>query len=166
MERAVRALKRLLADPAATALFGKALAEAVSSCNPGALLLYGCLGAGKTTLTRALVSSLAGGGQAEVSSPSFTTCNIYSTAPPVHHFDLYRLDSGSADEALEESLDDPSVLSIVEWSERLSPLAVPADGLVLRLTPGPEEDSRQAECTALGHLGEQCLLLLHATTPQ
>jgi tRNA threonylcarbamoyladenosine biosynthesis protein TsaE len=156
----VRTLKRFLRNPAATERFARSLASAVAAANPGALLLYGSLGAGKTTLTRALVASMPGGEEAEVASPSFTICNIYSTAPLVHHFDLFRLESGCGDEALEESLDDPAILSIVEWPERLSPRSLPADGLALRLKPGPEENSRRAECTALGPLGEQCLDLL------
>jgi tRNA A37 threonylcarbamoyladenosine biosynthesis protein TsaE len=84
----------------------------------------------------------------------------------VHHFDLYRLDFGNSDEALEESLDDPSVLSIVEWPERLSPRAAPVDGLALRLDAGPEENSRRAECSALGPLGEHCMALLNVIYPQ
>ena len=162
----MRVLRRFLRNLAATESFGRTLAGAVAAANPGALLLFGCLGAGKTTLTRALVASLPGGEEAEVASPSFTICNIYSTAPLVHHFDLFRLDSGCGDEALEESLDDPSVLSIVEWPERLAPRFLPADGLALGLKPGPQEDSRQAECTALGPLGDQCLALLRRTHPQ
>jgi tRNA A37 threonylcarbamoyladenosine biosynthesis protein TsaE len=84
----------------------------------------------------------------------------------VHHFDLYRLDCGSSDEALEESLDDPSALSIVEWPERLSLRAAPVDGLALRLEAGPAEDSRRAECSAIGPLGEQCLALVKRIYPQ
>lgn len=155
-----------LDTPAATAALGSALAAAVIACNPLALLLRGALGAGKTTLARALVLALPGGDSAEIASPSFTICNIYSTAPPVHHFDLYRLDSGSCDETLEESLDDASVLSIVEWSEHLSPGALPIDGLVLHLEAGTGEDSRRAKISALGPRGERCLTLLHATYPQ
>ena len=102
-----------------TRRFGQALAMSMAKVPPGALLLSGDLGAGKTALTRFVVEALPGGPEAEVSSPSFTICNIYCTAPEVHHFDLYRLEPGAPDEALEESLDDASILTIVEWPERM-----------------------------------------------
>src|SRR5690606_14428446 len=54
--------------------------------------LAGDLGAGKTTLARALVTSLSGGRQEEMPSPTFTLVQTYDTARmPVAHLDLYRL---------------------------------------------------------------------------
>ena len=149
----------------ATSDFALALARAIASRNPGALLLYGGLGAGKTTLTRLLVEALPGGRDAEVASPSFTICNIYCTAPLVHHFDLYRLESGCADEALEESLDDASVLTIVEWPERLADRALPEDGLVCRLTACGDQE-RRIELTALGSAGAGSLSHVASLYPQ
>lgn len=113
----------------ATEQFGAAFARALARVHPGAFLLYGSLGAGKTTLTRAIVSRLPGADGAEISSPSFTICNIYCTVPPVHHYDLYRLSPGSGNDALEDSLEDPGVLTLVEWSERLARCHLPLDGL-------------------------------------
>ena len=132
---------------------------------PGALLLYGDLGAGKTSLTRFVVEALPGGDSAEVSSPSFTICNIYCTAPVVHHFDLYRLEPGSPDDALGESLDDDSVLTIVEWPERMAPYYLPDDGLICRLTAWETEQGRAAELSALGPCGERCLELYRKKAP-
>lgn len=163
----MRPLTIVLEDAAATERFGRVLAAALLSANPGALLLYGPLGAGKTTLCRHLVRSLPGGETAEVASPSFTICNIYSTQPPVHHFDLYRLDAGCEDESLEESFDDTEILTIVEWPERLHPDTLPADGLRLCLGPGPGgPDSRQVECAAFGPCAKECLATLHSHYPQ
>ncbi len=149
-----------LSTLAHTEELGKALARAVTAKNPGVLLLYGELGAGKTTLTRALVEALPGGMGAEAASPSFTICNIYCTAPEVHHFDLYRLSPGTRDEALEESLDNPQVLTIVEWPEHLAEEAFPGDGIACRLTLDARAESRNAEFTALGAGGSDCLVLL------
>ena len=140
-----------------TRRFGRILARSVMRASPGALLLYGDLGAGKTALARALVEALPGGDAAEVSSPSFTICNIYCTAPQVRHFDLYRLDPGTPDEALEESLDDPAALTIVEWPERMAQRDMPDDGLICRLEPGPDAGSRLAGLSAVGPLGKRCL---------
>ncbi len=140
-----------------TRRFGQALALSMTRVQPGALLLYGDLGAGKTTLTRAIVEALPGGGLAEISSPSFTICNIYCTAPVVHHFDLYRLEPGTSDEALGESLDDLAVLTIVEWPDRMAKRDQPDDGLVCRLEGGGEENTRRAELSAVGPWGASCL---------
>lgn len=156
----MQALSIHLALPEDTARLGKALAAALVRRNPGTLLLYGALGAGKTTLARALVQALPGGLEAEVASPSFTVCNIYCTAPVVHHFDLYRLDPGCSDEALEESLDAASVLTVVEWPERLPPGALPQDGIACKLIFCGVAEKRRAELVPLGPLGEFCLSLI------
>ena len=74
------------------AMVAKTMAEVACTASPGALLLSGGLGAGKTTFTALFVAALPGGAAAETSSPSFTLCNIYPTRPEVHHFDLYRLE--------------------------------------------------------------------------
>lgn len=145
---------------------GRTLAAALSSHNPGALLLFGDLGAGKTTLVRMLVLALPGGPDAEVASPSFTICNIYCTAPQVHHFDLYRLDSGYSDQTLEESFDDDAVLAVVEWPERLQARALPQDGIACRLTFCDATGLRQAMFTPLGPRGERCLSRVAPLYPQ
>lgn len=134
-----------------TARLGGLLARALSRLNPGALLLYGPLGAGKTTLARYLVEQLPGGESAEVASPSFTITNIYCTAPVVHHFDLYRLEYGVLDEALEESFDDPAVLTLVEWPERLAVKELPRQGLTCQIIR--EENKAEALLRGLGNTG-------------
>ena len=104
-----------LPDLAATAGLGARIAALLG---PGDLVaLSGDLGAGKTTLARAI---LAGLGVAEhVPSPSFTLVQAYETQRlVVRHVDLYRLKNASelAELGLEEALEDGAVL--VEWPER------------------------------------------------
>ena len=105
-----------LADEAGTAALGTRLARLA---RPGDVIaLYGDLGAGKTTLARALIRTLAGPGT-EAPSPTFTLAQTYATPGlPIWHFDLYRLeDPGEARElGLEEAVDG---LALIEWPERL-----------------------------------------------
>lgn len=105
-----------LPDEAATAQLGADLAPALRAGD--LLALSGDLGAGKSTLARALVRTLAGDPALEVPSPTFTLVQSYATQPPVHHLDLYRLAGGEElDElGLEEMLSDGAAL--VEWPER------------------------------------------------
>ncbi|HEY4191500.1 MAG TPA: tRNA (adenosine(37)-N6)-threonylcarbamoyltransferase complex ATPase subunit type 1 TsaE [Mesorhizobium sp.] len=109
-------LKRFLADEAATAQLGEDLAMAL---RPGDVLaLSGDLGAGKSTLARALIRALADDAALEVPSPTFTLVQSYDVRPPVHHFDLYRLSSAQELDELgfDEALADGAAL--VEWPDR------------------------------------------------
>ena len=92
------------------------------------ILLRGDLGSGKTTLTRCMVEALPGGDRAEISSPSFTLCNVYPTTPPVLHCDLYRTGSAIPDE-LSETLDAGEMAVVVEWAEHLPCAHLPQDFL-------------------------------------
>ncbi len=138
-----------LPDADATRTLGRLLAHGLPSAPPyPALLLEGDLGAGKTTLTRALVEALPGGDQAEPASPSFNIMNLYPTTPPVAHFDLYRLAGARLDDDAAEQLEDPAVLAVVEWAQFLAPAERPADALTLRWQPAPT--GRRLELTASG----------------
>ncbi len=84
---------------------------------PGDLvLLHGPLGAGKTTLIRAVAAEL--GVTDAVRSPSFTIANIYQGRITVQHLDLYRLDEIGEDDALAlEEYVRPDAITFVEWPE-------------------------------------------------
>ncbi|MBM9614019.1 tRNA (adenosine(37)-N6)-threonylcarbamoyltransferase complex ATPase subunit type 1 TsaE [Desulfobulbus rhabdoformis] len=99
------------------------------------LLLYGPLGAGKTTLTQALARGLAVGDDQYVSSPSFALLHEYEGRLPIAHMDLYRLADEDDIEAsgLAEYLEYDGV-SIIEWPERLGDLT-PQNRLELVLEP-------------------------------
>src|SRR5947209_2638013 len=77
-----------LSSPDATAEFGAQLAKHLFA---GAVVaLVGPLGAGKTTLVRA-VSTALGVESRFVSSPTFALVHEYAGRLPVYHFDTYRL---------------------------------------------------------------------------
>lgn len=106
-----------LADERDTATLGEDLALALTRGD--LVCLQGDLGAGKTTLARALIRAIADDPDLEVPSPTFTLVQAYPAMRlPVAHFDLYRFsDSGELDElGLDEALDEGAVL--VEWPER------------------------------------------------
>jgi tRNA threonylcarbamoyladenosine biosynthesis protein TsaE len=86
------------------------------------ILLSGGLGAGKTLLTKGILSALDFDVD-EVTSPSFTLVNLYKTErADVYHIDLWRIGE-NADAAaavgLGEILEDEKAIAIIEWSERL-----------------------------------------------
>src|SRR5688572_30302265 len=89
---------------------------------PNVWLLSGPLGSGKTTFTRAVLRALGVPGR--VISPTFVLQKIYRPRrgwKQVVHIDAYRLRHPQEIEslAIEESLDEPGVLVIIEWPERL-----------------------------------------------
>ncbi len=86
------------------------------------VLLRGGLGSGKTLLTKGIVQS-RGFDVDEVTSPSFALVNLYKTEEHnIYHIDLWRIDAGG-DAAfgvgLDEILDDPDAIVIIEWADRL-----------------------------------------------
>ena len=113
---------------------------------PAIIFLHGTLGMGKTVFARSLIRALTGDPELDVPSPTFTLVQIYDTPKaPLWHFDLYRLKDPEEIYELgwEEALDGNIVL--VEWPERLGPLA-PANVTNITLSPVPDNpDARQIE---------------------
>lgn len=106
-----------LPDEAATQALGERLARLLEKGD--LIALAGPLGAGKTTLARALLRQAAGEETLEVPSPTFTLVQTYATpALEIWHVDLYRLEGpGAVDElGLEEGLEAGALL--VEWPDR------------------------------------------------
>ncbi|MDN5928263.1 MAG: tRNA (adenosine(37)-N6)-threonylcarbamoyltransferase complex ATPase subunit type 1 TsaE [Hyphomicrobiales bacterium] len=138
-----RNLQRHLADESGTMLFGEDIAAALK---PGDVLaLEGDLGAGKTSLARAVIRALTGNPSLEVPSPTFTLVQSYDARIPARHFDLYRLsDPGELlelgfDEAREEGV------VLVEWPERAAGLI--GDD-VIRVRLDEEGEGRIADIAA------------------
>jgi tRNA threonylcarbamoyladenosine biosynthesis protein TsaE len=90
---------------------------------PMLILLSGDLGAGKTTLTKGIVSGFGAAREEDVTSPTFTLVHKYegAHAAPVYHVDLYRIVSFQDFETLglEDVFAEQAVV-IIEWSEKIA----------------------------------------------
>lgn len=140
-------LRRVLDDEAATRAWGSRLAAALPGSGAIAIALSGALGAGKSTLARALLRRLGVAGP--IPSPTYTLIEPYATARgPAYHMDFYRL--GSPQEAGFLGVDEivnEEALCLVEWPERGD-----APGMVFDMG------------VALQHAGAHRLLALRALT--
>ena len=144
-------IEMFLADPAATDALGHALA----ACRPADAVvhLHGDLGAGKSSLARALLRGL--GVTGTVRSPTYTLVERYPLADgrEAWHMDLYRIgDPGELDFL---GLDEGAAsLWLVEWPERGAGALPPVD---LRIDLEMFGEGRQARLTAGSPAGEQWL---------
>lgn len=111
----------LLPNAAATQAWGQELGRSLPAGT--VLLLFGDLGAGKTTLIQGLGQGL--GITDAIVSPTFTLINEYHEGRvPLYHFDLYRLEPAGAaqlyPELYWEGEEFESGICAIEWSERLA----------------------------------------------
>lgn len=139
-----------LPDEAATERLGAALAARLRPRDVVALV--GGLGAGKTTLARAVLRAASGQPALVVPSPTFTLVEVYDTPGGVFwHFDLYRLEQPEQVFELgwEEARTDG--IALVEWAERLGPL-LPHERLTVTLSI--EGQGRLATLEGEARLGE------------
>lgn len=145
-----------LHDEAGTAALGAALSRALA---PGlTIYLHGDLGAGKTTLTRALLH--AAGHEGHVRSPTYTLAEPYKVTlagltVDVVHFDLYRL--AGPEEFLDAGFREhfnADTVCIIEWPEKAAGVLPSPDIKVFLSISG---DGRDIELQGLSEQGCQCL---------
>jgi tRNA threonylcarbamoyladenosine biosynthesis protein TsaE len=140
-------MKRAIQTEKAMQEFGNQLSVLLDG---GAVLeLIGDVGAGKTTLTRAIARGL--GITDSIQSPTFTISNRYE-APNglvLAHYDFYRLnDAGIMKDELVEALGDKGVIAIIEWGDIIEDV-LPNDRLTIYIQSNGEY-SRQIEIVAHG----------------
>ncbi|QXE02243.1 tRNA (adenosine(37)-N6)-threonylcarbamoyltransferase complex ATPase subunit type 1 TsaE [Terribacillus sp. DMT04] len=110
-----------------TNTFGLRLAELLQ---PGDLItMEGDLGAGKTTLTKAIGGGL--GVTRTINSPTFTIIKEYEGRLPLYHMDVYRLENSDEDIGFEEYFSGQGV-TIVEWAHFIEDY-LPKDRLELTI---------------------------------
>lgn len=135
-------------------VFGRRLGESVRGGQ--AIELVGDVGAGKTTLVKAIA---AGMGIAEnVSSPSYTLSQAYDGSRGVRlvHYDFYRLnDPGILAKELAEVLAEEASVVAVEWADIVADV-LPADHLRIQIVP-TSEHSRRLSVSAGGEKSRQLL---------
>ena len=126
--------REALPDLAAMAAYGARIAARLRAGD--VVALEGGLGAGKTTLSRAILAAL--GHQGEVPSPTFTIIESYDAPPlrlPVVHADFYRLEDPS--ELAEIGLDDyrEGAVLLAEWPDHAGGFGHEAGCLSITLEP-------------------------------
>ena len=136
-EPSVSETSEALPDLAAMAAYGARIAPRLQAGD--VVALEGGLGAGKTTLARAILAAL--GHEGEVPSPTFTIIETYP-APPLRlavvHADFYRLEEPR--ELAELGLDDyrEGAVLIAEWPGNAGGFAHEPGCLAITLEPAGE----------------------------
>ena len=130
----------ILKNEQETKEFGKKLAESLEA--GATIALIGDLGAGKTTLTKAIASGL---GVGEVlTSPTFTiVCEYDSGRLPLYHFDVYRVHD--SEELFEIGFEDylhRGGVCLIEWANLLEEGLLPENTMTIKMEYGEGETER------------------------
>lgn len=150
-------MKTTVADETAMITLGCRLAAALPESGL-VVTLRGDLGAGKTTLVRAMLREL--GVTGHVRSPTYTLVEPYDLGGRhAYHLDLYRVGDPEELEFLGVRDLDPAIdLVFVEWPERGEPLLPLADvRIAIAVTEGGE---REVDFDADGARGTRLLKAL------
>jgi tRNA threonylcarbamoyladenosine biosynthesis protein TsaE len=143
----------VFSDEDATVSFARSLAQALAHIHPLIrtkgfnLRLTGDLGAGKTTLTRALLRALGVTGR--VKSPTFELVSDYTVLGDIefHHFDFYRFESPvEFEDAGFRDLFGSGRITACEWSDKAAPYLPEADLEIVLTIQG---EGRTAKLTAM-----------------
>ncbi|MDO4937833.1 MAG: tRNA (adenosine(37)-N6)-threonylcarbamoyltransferase complex ATPase subunit type 1 TsaE [Sutterellaceae bacterium] len=155
----------VFADEAQTQAFAMQIARALQAKADDVrrfgfnLRLTGDLGAGKTTLTRALLRALGVTGR--VRSPTFELVEEYDVLENVHfyHFDFYRFeDPVEFEEAGFRDMFGAGCITVCEWSEKAGEFLPAAD---IELTLTVQGLSRHAVLTAETEIGQAIVQALN-----
>lgn len=138
-------------QPDETVAVGRRLAGLL---RPGdVVLLVGPLGAGKTLVAAGVADGL--GVDEPVTSPTFVIVRSYRGFLPVHHADVYRLDSTGEFDDLDLLTEAADGVLLIEWGNAVAG-AVPADHLVVDIEV-LDADRRQISLVPHGSWGHRSL---------
>lgn len=133
----------IIKNESETAAFGIDLGGRV--CPGTVIALTGDLGAGKTTLTKAIAQGL--GISNMITSPTFNIVKEYGGGRlPLYHFDVYRI--GDADEMYELGYEEyfyGNGVCVVEWADLIEDL-LPENAVRIQIEYGGEEGERIYQC--------------------
>lgn len=144
-----------LANEAASELFATQLAHCLTA--PLIITFSGDIGAGKTTIIRAMLKSM--GVQSAIKSPTFSLVESYlCQEAQVHHFDLYRIHQEDELEYLgfRDYFTDQSICCI-EWPEHAGKALPKVD---IRFKLSSKGAGREMQVMALSVAGERILACL------
>jgi tRNA threonylcarbamoyladenosine biosynthesis protein TsaE len=100
------------------------IAEKLAKELKGVIALTGDLGAGKTTFTQGFAKGL--GIKEKIISPTFVLMRIHKipkSKKVLYHIDLYRLEDNQFENlGLEEIINDPKNIVLIEWAEKAKKL--------------------------------------------
>jgi tRNA threonylcarbamoyladenosine biosynthesis protein TsaE len=157
-----------LPDEAATTRLGAALGAAIDVSTDAiiasglVITLSGELGAGKTTMTRAVLRRL--GVTGAVKSPTFSLLELYPLSRlNCYHFDFYRFSNPEEFESLGfRDFFGAASICVIEWPERAGDRNFKTD---LRIQLQLAGNGRLALVDSLTQVGHQCLKsILHSWT--
>ncbi|MFH1246664.1 MAG: tRNA (adenosine(37)-N6)-threonylcarbamoyltransferase complex ATPase subunit type 1 TsaE [Candidatus Liptonbacteria bacterium] len=125
------------------------------------VLLYGELGAGKTTLTKGLYKGL--GSRALATSPTFIIMRrsriagaMRKTTPfrEVYHIDCYRLRDESALDVLEfdKLIGNPRNVIVIEWPEKIEKI-IPRNRIKIQMSHGKKSEERNIKIVGIAFPG-------------
>ncbi|NLK72233.1 MAG: tRNA (adenosine(37)-N6)-threonylcarbamoyltransferase complex ATPase subunit type 1 TsaE [Clostridiales bacterium] len=109
--------------------------------------LEGDLGAGKTTLSKAIAYAL--GVKEHVTSPTFTIVHEYEAVIPLYHFDVYRIDD--MDEMFEIGFEEyiyGEGICLIEWADKIKEL-IPENSIWISISYGNNIDEREIQINGL-----------------
>jgi tRNA threonylcarbamoyladenosine biosynthesis protein TsaE len=107
-------------------------------------ILRGDLGAGKTTLVKGIAAALGAATEEDVVSPTFTLVHTFpGRKVTLYHLDVYRLETERelATLGIEEMVEQPDALVLVEWGEKFPSLVEAADAEIV-MSVGEVENER------------------------
>ena len=122
--------------------------EFVNNLNPGdVLLLYGDLGAGKTTFVQGIAEGL--GIKERIISPTFVLQRNHDVKfrgiNKLNHIDLYRIDEPQKSDSLglSDLFNEDKSITVIEWAERLEDFE-PKKGYKIKINY-VDDDKREIE---------------------